>query len=438
MHFVRLVFLTVVAAGLGACGGDDPASTMARSNSDAAEVGIELPMGFTATIFADGLRRPRHIGVRDNGDVYATLRSGQAQLEPDSSPGGIAALRDTNGDGRADETEIFGRNDTDTGLAIGDGTLYYSSQTAVYAIALDDNLVPGGESEVVVRDLPESGSGHGSKAITLDGAGHLYVQVGVPSNSCQAEPNTPGSMGQDPCPLLEEHGRIYRFSADTRDQLYPDDAITYSEGHRNIVAMEWNDAADDLYMVMHGRDQLDVLFPDHFTQEERVELPAEEFHRVEQGDNFGWPYTYWDQTRGERMVAPEYGGDGETPAEDGEYKAPLLGFPGHWAPNDLMFYTGTQLPDSYRNGAFVAFHGSWNRQGADQAGYSVVFVPMNAAGEISGDYEVFADDFEGPEPVQSPANAAYRPTGVAQGPDGSIYVSDDVGGRIWKITYTGM
>lgn len=438
MHIARPMFLTVIAAGLGACGGGDPDSTMASSNDDAAEVGIELPTGFTATIFADGLRRPRHIGVRDNGDVYATLRSGQAQLEPDSSPGGIAALRDTNGDGRADETEIFGRDDTDTGLAIHDGTLYYSSQTAVYAIELDDNLVPSGESEVVVSGLPESGSGHGSKAITLDEAGHLYVQVGVPSNSCQAEPNTPGSMGQDPCPLLEEHGRIYRFSADTRDQLYPDDAITYSEGHRNIVAMQWNDAADDLYMVMHGRDQLDVLFPDHFTQEERVELPAEEFHRVEQGDNFGWPYTYWDHTRDERMVAPEYGGDGETPAEDGKYKAPLLGFPGHWAPNDLMFYTGTQLPDSYRNGAFVAFHGSWNRQGANQAGYSVVFVPMNAAGEITGDYEIFADDFEGPEPVQSPANAAYRPTGVAQGPDGSIYVSDDVGGRIWKITYTGM
>ncbi len=436
MHIARLTLIATAAAGLIACGGSEPESAMAPSGSDG-EISIELPPGFTATIFADGLRRPRHIDVRDNGDVYATLRSGQAQLEPDASPGGVAALRDTDGDGVAERTEIFGRESTDTGLAIRDGTLYYSSQTAVYAVPLGEELVPSGEAEVVVSGLPQSGGGHASKAFTFDNDGHLYVQVGVPSNACQQEPNTPGSPGQEPCPFLEEHGRIYRFAADARGQLYPDDAITYSQGHRNIVALQWNDAADDLYMVMHGRDQLDVLWPEHFTQAERVELPAEEFHRVEQGDDFGWPYTYWDQTRGERMIAPEYGGDGETPDESGRYKAPLVGFPGHWAPNDLLFYSGTQFPERYRNGAFVAFHGSWNRQGADQAGYSVVFVPMTADGEIAGEYEIFADDFEGPEPIASPAEAAYRPTGLAQGPGGSLYISDDVGGRIWKVTYTG-
>lgn len=437
MHIARLTLAALAAAALTACGGgSEPSSASAPSNGSG-EIGIELPAGFTATIFADGLRRPRHIAVRDNGDVYATLRSGQAQLQPDSTPGGVAALRDTDGNGTADQTEIFGRPDTDTGIAIHDGTLFYSSQTAVYAVPLDGNLVPSAEAEVVVSDLPQSGGGHASKAFTFDDAGHLYVQVGVPSNSCQTEPNTPGSAGEQPCPLLEEHGRIYRFTADGRNQAYPDDAITYSEGHRNVVALEWNPVASDLYMVMHGRDQLDVLFPDHFTLEERVELPAEEFHRVEQGDNFGWPYTYWDQRREERMAAPEYGGDGETPAEPGRFKAPLIGFPGHWAPNDLLFYTGTQFPERYRNGAFIAFHGSWNRQGANQAGYSVVFVPMNENGEPDGNYEIFADDFEGPEPIMSPAEAAYRPTGLAQGADGALYVSDDVGGRIWKITYTG-
>lgn len=436
MHIARLTLVAVLACGLAACGGQESESTMSPSGGNG-EIGIELPPGFTATIFADGLRRPRHIAVADNGDVYVALRSGQAQLQPDSSPGGVAALRDTDGDGRAEVTETFGREDTDTGVAIHDGTLYFSSQTAVYAVPLGDDLVPSGEIETVVSGLPQSGGGHSSKAFTLDGEGNLYVQVGVPSNSCQEDQNTPGSMGQEPCPYLEEHGRIYRFSSETREQTYPDDAITYSTGHRNIVALEWNPAADALYMVMHGRDQLDVLFPEHYTLEERVELPAEEFHRVEQGDDFGWPYTYWDHRREERMVAPEYGGDGETPAEDDSYKEPLLGFPGHWAPNDLVFYTASQFPARYHNGAFIAFHGSWNRQGADQAGYSVVFVPMNNDGEINGEYEVFGDDFEGPEPVQSPANAAYRPTGVALGPDGSLYVSDDVGGRIWKITYTG-
>jgi glucose/arabinose dehydrogenase len=187
---------------------------------------------------------------------------------------------------------------------------------------------------------------------------------------------------------------------------------------------------------MHGRDQLDQLFPDYFTTEQRVELPAEEFHALEQGDDLGWPYTYYDQQRGERMVSPEYGGDGETPAQAGRYKDPLIGFPGHWAPNDLIFYTGAEFPARYRNGAFIAFHGSWNRQPAEQGGYCVVFVPMSD-GVPSGDWEIFADDFEGTSPIKNPAEAAHRPSGLAQGPDGALYIGDDTGGRIWKVTYTG-
>jgi glucose/arabinose dehydrogenase len=180
------------------------------------------------------------------------------------------------------------------------------------------------------------------------------------------------------------------------------------------------------------------MWPEHFTQAQRLELPAEEFHQVNQGDNLGWPYTYFDPMRGERMVGPEYGGDGKTPAENGAYKTPLIGFPAHWAPNDLVFYTGSQFPERYRSGAFIAFHGSWNRQPAEQGGYAVAFVPMNAAGEVTGDWEIFADDFEGPKPITSPAEAAHRPSGLAVGPDGSLYISDDAGGRIWKVSYTGM
>jgi glucose/arabinose dehydrogenase len=211
------------------------------------------------------------------------------------------------------------------------------------------------------------------------------------------------------------------------------DGIRYSTGHRNVVALEWNSLANQLFLVMHGRDQLDTLWPQHYTAAQRSELPAEEFHAVSQGDDFGWPYTYYDQNRGQRMLAPEYGGDGSTPAEPGKYRDPLLGFPGHWAPNDLIFYTGTQFPERYRGGAFIAFHGSWNRELQD--GYSVVFVPMSD-GRPSGQWEIFADDFEGPNRIASPADAAHRPSGLAQGADGSLYVTDDVGGRIWKISYT--
>jgi len=436
MSTVRTLAIAAAAAAIAACSGNDGGRAASSADGGAVDSGIKLPPGFTATIFADRLDRPRHIAVRDNGDVYVALRSGRQQIVPEDSAGGVIGLRDTNGDGDADVMERFGRGDVDTGLAIYDDTLYFSSATAVYAVPLTTGaLKPAGEPELVVGGFADSGGGHTAKPITFDKEGHMYVQAGVPSNSCQQADRTPGSRGHDPCPQLEQFGGVWRFVASARNQDQMTDGIRYSTGHRNVVALEWNPVADRLYLVMHGRDQLDSLWPQHFTAAQRSELPAEEFHAVNQGDNLGWPYTYYDQIRGERMLSPEYGGDGKTPAEPGKYKDPLIGFPGHWAPNDLIFYTGTQFPEKYHNGAFIAFHGSWNREMQD--GYSVVFVPMDEDGKPTGEWEIFADDFEGPEPIASPADAEHRPSGLAQGPDGSLYISDDVGGRIWKVSYTG-
>jgi mono/diheme cytochrome c family protein len=134
------------------------------------------------------------------------------------------------------------------------------------------------------------------------------------------------------------------------------------------------------------------------------------------------------------MLAPEYGGDGEKTGRCVEAKDPLLGFPGHWGPNDLLFYQGDLFPEKYKNGAFVAFHGSWNRLGHEQQGYNVVFIPMEN-GLPSGEWEVFADGFKGPEPIESSADAIYRPCGLAEGPDGSLYIADSQQGRIWRIMY---
>jgi glucose/arabinose dehydrogenase len=439
MATFRGLLSAALAATLAACGGSGqggsattaPASSAAAARSAAADLGLKLPAGFSATIFADTLDRPRHVAVRDNGDVYVALRSGRQQVAPSNAAGGIVGLRDTNGDGVADVLERFGRGDVDTGVAIHDGYLYFSSATAVYAMKLGDELKPSGDAELVVGGFGESG-GHSGKPIAFDDEGHMYLQAGVPSNACQQQDRVAGSPGQNPCPLLERFGGIWRYVASARNQDQISDGIRVSTGHRNVVAMKWNSAAGALYMVMHGRDQLDTLWPDRYTAAQRSELPAEEFHRVAQNDDFGWPYTYYDQIRGQRMVSPEYGGDGQTPAEPGKYKDPLIGFPGHWAPDDLIFYTGTQFPARYRDGAFIAFHGSWNRDVQD--GYSVVFVPMTD-GKPSGPWEVFADDFEGPKPITSSADAAHRPTGLAQGADGSLYITDDVGGRIWKVRY---
>ncbi len=111
-----------------------------------------------------------------------------------------------------------------------------------------------------------------------------------------------------------------------------------------------------------------------------------------------------------------------------------MAFPGHWAPNGLLFYTGIMFPERYKNGALIAFHGSWNRAPLNQQGYFVAFVPFKA-GKPSGKWEIFANGFAGGENITAPRQAVFRPCGLAQGPDGSLYVSDDVKGNVWKISY---
>jgi glucose/arabinose dehydrogenase len=419
--YVAVVTLSMALAG---CAAPTEAGPQAATGS---AIGFALPEGFSATLFAEGLATPRHIAVSDRGDVYVTLRSGQAKFRATEEPGGVAALRDSDGDGVADTREIFGTPDIDTGLAIHDGYVYYSSMTTIFASPLGDALVPSGAPEVVVADLPQSDGGHRTKPVTFDSSGNLYTQVGTPSNSCQTGGGR-GAAGEMPCSQLDEHGGVFRFSATARDQVHARDGHRISTGHRNVVALEWNPVADALYLMMHGRDGMAGF--EGYSQEDDIELPAEEFHRLEEGDNLGWPYTYYDPIRNQRMVMPEYGGDSETPAEAGLYKDPLIGFPGHWAPNDIVFYTGTEFPERYRNGAFLAFHGPVAPRRADPGGYSVVFVPMSEAGEMTGDWEFFADDFEQLTP-------GGRPTGLAVGPDGSLFIVDDAGGRIWKVTYTG-
>jgi glucose/arabinose dehydrogenase len=113
-------------------------------------------------------------------------------------------------------------------------------------------------------------------------------------------------------------------------------------------------------------------------------------------------------------------------------RAPTAVFPAHWAPNGVVFYEGDRFPAKYRGGAFIAFHGSWNRAPGPQGGYNVVFVPPN---RTPTEHEVFADGFAGAE--KSPDRAAHRPTGVTVGPDGALYISDDKGGRIWRVVYRG-
>lgn len=420
------VAVALVLAGL-ACGTACASSRALEFAED--NGGITLPDGFRAVVVADKLGRARHLTVRDNGDVYVALRR-------PSKGGGIVALRDTDGDGVADVSKRFGEVGG-TGIRIHKGYLYFASVLKVYRFRLrDGQLLPETPPEVVAEGFPEQGQ-HADKPIAFDENGGLYVNVGAPSNACQRQTRTEGSPGMDPCPQLERHGGIWRFEDDEMEQTQMEDGVHFATGIRQAVAMNWNPLADKLYVVQHGRDQLHSMWPDMFTIEQNAKLPAEEFLLVEKGDNFGWPYCYYDHFKGKRVLAPEYGGDGEKVGRCDRYKEPIMAFPAHWAPNDLMFYTDSQFPERFRGGAFIAFHGSWNRAPLQQRGYRVCYVPFDGEKPAGDDYETFADGFAGTETIQSPVDARWRPMGLAQGPDGSLYIADSRKGRIWRVVYTG-
>jgi len=396
----------------------------ANLSFDPDNAGLILPEGFKAILVTDTTGRARHIDVNDNGDIYISLRR-------NTGPGGIVALRDEDGDGIADTKQYFG-DLQGTGIEIHDGYLYFSSDTSVHRVKLDAGLVPSGEPETIVSGFIIQRQ-HAVKPFTFDNNGKMYVNVGAPSNACQEEDRKLGSPGQDPCPLLERQAGIWQFDADRTGQTQVEDGFRYATGLRNCVAINWNSSVNKLYVVQHGRDMLHNWYPDVYTEE----VPAEEFFLVNEGSNFGWPYCFYNSLKEQKLLNPEYGGDGEKQGKCEEMDGPIMTFPAHYAPNDLLFYTGNQFPDKYKNGAFIAFHGSWNRDSDNrQQGYNVVFVPFE--GNLpSGEWEIFADGFEGPEDVASPGDALHRPVGLAVGPDGSLYISDSVKGAVYRIVYTG-
>ena len=429
---IALVALSLAAAvyrsQMAASASPARAQQVSSFRCDPQNGGITLPDGFCAAVFADDLGHPRHLAVAPNGDVFVAL----TRSRRDDAPVGVLALRDTNGDGRADTRKHFG-DAGGTGIALYRGHLYFGPDDGVIRYPLPEGeLEPAGPAEAIVSGLPDTGN-HRAKSIAITADGSLFVNIGSPSNACQQAARTAGSLGIDPCPQLEKRAGIWLFDADRKGQGQ-EDGVRFATGLRNTVALALNPLDGALYGIVHGRDQLGQLWPEIYTLKQNAELPSEKLVRIERGDDFGWPYCYHDPRLDRLVLAPEYGGDGVRAGRCAEKAEPIAAFPAHWAPNALLFYTGAQFPERYRGGAFIAFHGSWNRAPEPQGGYNVVFVPF-ADGEPVGDYEIFADGFAGGD--VSPGGAAHRPAGLAQGPDGSLYVSDDKGGRIWRVVYIG-
>jgi glucose/arabinose dehydrogenase len=447
---------TVAALAFAGCvKTEGPGADSTSISSTAASVvcasdngGITLPNGFCATVFADTIGHARHIVVSSNGDVYVNTWSGRYYKTPAPAGGFVVVMRDTNNDGKADIIRRFGPdslrgNGGGTGIGIYSGALYVEESGAKegrivrYAISTD-SITPTSAPETIVSALPVSGD-HPMHPFAIGPSGDMYMNSGSSSNSCQIEDRTLQSPGRKPCTELLTRGGIWRYDANRTNQRFSAKE-RYATGIRNAVAIAF-DPGGQLYATQHGRDQLAENWPKLYTPDQGQNLPAEELLRIEQGGDYGWPNCYYDGAQQKRVLAPEYGGDssGKAVGDCASKKGPAAFFPAHWAPNGLLFYTGSSFPERYKGGAFIAFHGSWNRAPAAQQGYNVVFVPF--AGGNPADpakYEVFADGFAG-GPLGPDANdrAAHRPMGLAQGPDGALYITDDKAGRVWRVVYQG-
>ena len=392
--------------------------------------GIKVPTGFCATIFADSVDGARHMVVAPNGDLFVSTQG--------QTGGGVVGLRDTKGTGHADLREQFATGFNSSEVALYNGYLYAENITGILRFPYKEgSLMNGGPADTVVAGLPTGG--HRNKTFTIARDGSLYVNIGSLTNACQPpeKDRAANVPGENPCTQRDTRAGIWKWDAKKLHQSYAD-GEHFAQGIRNAVGISMNPMDGKLWSMQHGRDQLSDWKLPGMDVKYNAENPAEELLQINKGDDFGWPYCYYAVAEHKLVLAPEYGGDGKKVEQCAQKKEPIATFPGHWAPNALFFYTGSNFPAKYKNGAFIAFHGSWNRAPEPQAGFNVVFQPLSGE-KATGPYEVFADGFftNLTAARANRASGAHRPTGFAQGRDGALYVADDAMGRIYKIVYVG-
>ena len=374
--------------------------------------GLTLPKGFCATVYAS-LPGVRHVQVAPNGDVFAS-----------GARGGVTALRDRKGSGHADTTATFGGS-TGTGIALGTDAIYYAPNDRVIRFAWKPgSLTPSDTGTVIVSGLPATGN-HSVKTLALskDGAS-IFVDHGSASNICLGRGQGVKAQGPTPCPELPTRAGTWRYDTRKPNQSLAD-GERWTTGVRNGMALAIEPTTGVLWGATHGRDDLRGALD--FSDQDNAEKPAEEFGIFAKGADYGWPYCYFDPIAKKKVLGPEYGGDGVKAGECAGKTQPVIGFPGHWAPLALNFVPAkNSFGAEYASGAFLAFHGSWNRAPLPQAGFRVVFIPFKD-GKATGTWSTFADG----------SATQIKISGVAMAPDGSaLFIASDGVGKIWRVVPT--
>lgn len=337
---------------------------------------IKLPAGFRISVYADKVPDARSMVLSKSGVLFVGTRG----------EGKVYAVLDTNKDYKADKViTIASGLDMPNGVALKNGDLYVAEVSRVIKFPDIENHLNHPSSPVVVNDGFPSAREHGWKFIKFGPDGKLYVPVGMPCNVC---------IQKD-----KRFGTIMRMNADGSD------LEIFTSGVRNSVGFDWSPIDKALWFTDNGRD----LLGDN--------IPPDELNRApEKGMNFGFPYLL-----GKDIRDPDYGKG----VDLSKFTKPVQELGPHVASLGMEFYTGKMFPEEYRNSIFIAEHGSWNR--SKKIGYRITFVKLDGNKPVS--YTPFATGWLQGESVSG------RPVDVEQMPDGSLLVSDDYGGMIYRISY---
>jgi glucose/arabinose dehydrogenase len=341
---------------------------------------VQLPPGFGISEYVSGLKGPRMMTLGPDQALYVAERSANR----------IIRLPDKDQDGVADGIEVAadGLNAPSSIAFYKDGSLYVGETQQILRLTDPDGDGYFQESEIIIDGIPAGGHSTRTVLFSPDWE-YLYVSIGSSCNVC---------LEDDP-----RRATIMRYRPDgSEEELYAD-------GLRNAVGITFRSGTEELWATNNGRDWLGD------------EQPPETIYRVEQGDDAGWP-----RCHSGRIIDPDFGEAGDCEG----ILDPVVEMQAHSAPLGHRFYTGTKFPEEYQGDLFVAFHGSWNR--SDPTGYKVVRIPVDDQGNATGGVIDFAAGW-----LREDGSQWGRPVDVLTGPDGSLFISDDGAGRIYRVFYSG-
>ncbi len=388
MKYLGVISFVLLFMSCSSSNQEDVPSGSSGENETSISLGyLEAPSGFVIEEFSDQVPGARQLAVSPSGVVYVgTRRTGDK--------GKVYAVVDTDNDFKADTvyTIISGLR-MPNGVAFKDGDLYVAEVSKIWKLENIESDLANPPTPILINDEYPTETSHGWKYIAFGPDGKLYVPVGAPCNICNHEEDNP------------------IFATITRINPDGSDREIIAHGVRNTVGFTWHPETENMWFTDNGRDWMGDDIP-----------PCELNEITEEGQHFGFPFIH-----GNSIIDPEFGEEGQDRIPG--FKTPVQELGPHVAPLGIIFYTGDMFPSEYRNQALIAEHGSWNR--SQKIGYRIMKVTFDENGEATS-YEPFITGW-----LQGEEDIRGRPVSIVQLQDGSLLISDDHSGKIYRVTYSG-